>query len=56
MAVMGFGERINEREVYGVGNLTKLVILRDKLVKRELIVEFRSEYSLPHHMAGFSPF
>jgi hypothetical protein len=48
--------RINEREVYSGGYLTKKVIFGDKLIERELVIEFRGEYSLSHHMAGSPPF
>jgi hypothetical protein len=41
------GKRIDEREVYGVGYLTKKVILGDKLIERQLVIEFWSEHSLP---------
>jgi hypothetical protein len=34
VAVVGSGKRINEREVYGGGYLTKKVILWDKLIER----------------------
>jgi hypothetical protein len=50
VAVVGLGKRINEREVYGGGYLTKKVILWDKLIERELVIEFWSEHSLPHHI------
>ena len=54
VAIVGLGKRINKREVYGSGYLTKKVILRDKLIERELVIEFWSEHSLPHHMACIS--
>jgi hypothetical protein len=49
MAVVGLGKRIDEREIYSGGYLTKKVILRDKLIERELVIEFGSEHLLPHH-------
>jgi len=54
VTVVRFSKRINEREVNGGGYLTKKVIFRDKLIKGELVIEFRGEHSLPHHMAGIS--
>ena len=55
MAVVGLGKRIDEREIYGGGYLTKKVILGDKLIERKLVIEFWSEYSLPHHIWLVSP-
>ena len=56
VAVVGLGKRIDEREIYGGGYLTKKMILGDKLIERELVIEFGSEHSLPHHMIMSPPF
>jgi len=49
MAVVGLGKRIDEREIYGSGNLTKKVILGDESIERELVIELGSELLFPHH-------
>ena len=54
VAVVRLSKRINEREVYGGGYLTKKVVFWDKLVEGELVIEFRGEHSLSHHLAGVS--
>jgi hypothetical protein len=54
VGVVGPGKRVNEREVYDGGYLTEKVILGDKLIERELVIEFWSENPSPHHMACIS--
>ena len=55
MAVVGPGKRIKQRKVNGGGYLAKKVIPGDKLVEGQLVIEFWSEYSLPHHIWLVSP-